>query len=118
MKRILETLLYYKSVEVNKIFNFFEEIISVEVHGFSDAGQKAYGCCVYLTYKLEDNSTSTCLVASKSGVTPTHSLTIPRIELQAAELLSKFMKLIYEHLTLSERIDVVYCWTDSIIVLA
>ena len=67
---------------------------------------------------MGDNSTSTCLVTSKSRVTPTHSPAIPRIELQAAELLSKFMKLIYEHLSLSERIDVAYCWTDSMIVLA
>ena len=26
---------------------------SIELHGFSDASQNAYGCCVYLRFKLD-----------------------------------------------------------------
>ncbi|XP_035229906.1 uncharacterized protein LOC118201850 [Stegodyphus dumicola] len=56
------------------------------------------------------------LISSKSRVAPLKSLTIPRLELCAAVLLSKLVKKILIALTLE--VTQVYLWTDSMIVLA
>ena len=57
-------------------------IVSYELHGFSDASEKAYGCCLYLKCVTKNNFISTSLVASKSRVTPyKNKITFPRLEL-------------------------------------
>ena len=57
-------------------------IVSYELHGFSDASERAYGCCLYLKYVTKNNFISTLLVASKSRVTTyKNKITIPRFEL-------------------------------------
>ena len=57
-----------------------------ELHHFSDASTVGYGQCSYLRMKDEHDLISTCLVMSKSKVTPKRSTTIPRLELMAAAL--------------------------------
>ena len=45
-------------------------LVSYELHGFSDASEKAYGCYLYLKCVAKNNFISTLLVASKSRVAP------------------------------------------------
>ncbi|XP_055928056.1 uncharacterized protein LOC129959274 [Argiope bruennichi] len=56
------------------------------------------------------------LVASKSRVAPIKSLTIPRLELNAAVLLSKLMKKVMAAIKTTK--TSVYYWSDSTTVLA
>ena len=63
-------------------------IVSYELHGFSDASEKAYGCCLYLRYVTKNNFISPWLVASKSRVAPYKNETVPRLELLGNLLLS------------------------------
>ena len=63
-------------------------IVSYELHGFSDASEKAYGCCLYLRCVTKNNFISPWLVASKSRVAPYKNETVPRLELLGNLLLS------------------------------
>ena len=67
-------------------------IISHELHGFSYASEKAYGCCLYLKCVTKNNFISTYLVASKTRVAPyKNKITIPRLELLGNLILSRLI---------------------------
>lgn len=89
--------------------------IEVELCGFADASKKAYGACVYIRTKSE-NGYEARLLCTKSRVAPVKKLSLPRLELCAALLLSQLMYKI------SESIDIkfvqMYYWSDSTITLS
>jgi len=64
----------------------------IYVHGFSDASLKAYGACIYVVCISSDGSCHSQLVCTKSRIAPINILTIPRLELCAAVLLSKLIQ--------------------------
>ncbi|XP_055681872.1 uncharacterized protein LOC129789246 [Lutzomyia longipalpis] len=87
---------------------------SVEIHAFSDASTKAIGAVIYARAVTPDGKYLTQLVTSKSQVAPIKTTTIPRLELNAARLLSRLVEKLKEswsHLQLN-----IYAWTDSAIV--
>ena len=88
--------------------------VSVELHGFSDASEKAYAAVVYLRSVYSDGTVSTCIIASKTRVTPIKRQTIPRLELLGATILSRLVNTILKSLPMKPQ---VYCWTDSLKVL-
>ncbi|XP_060871338.1 uncharacterized protein LOC132945583 [Metopolophium dirhodum] len=55
----------------------------IELHGFCDASQEAYGACIY-EYVDEDGQVYSRLLCSKSRVAPLKGSTIPRLELCGA----------------------------------
>lgn len=97
--------------------------LSVELHGFADASQAALGAVVYLRVIRDLNTTQVTIISSKSKVTPikrasTSSkrsrnvrITIPRLELSAALLLTRHI----EHLRRVLKLNTVpiHLWTDS-----
>ncbi|XP_065642951.1 uncharacterized protein LOC136074547 [Hydra vulgaris] len=62
----------------------------LELHCFSNASNKAYGCCIYIRIFDETHSCST-LIASKLRVASLSKTTIPRLELSAILLLAELM---------------------------
>lgn len=90
--------------------------IRTELHTFTDASERGYGCCSYLRVIGSDNSVSCSLLAAKSKVVPLKGSTIPRLELQAALLGAETGSNIAKELSMT--IDGMYFWTDSEIVLA
>lgn len=62
-----------------------------ELHGFFDASQLAMAAVVYLRITTEDGDVTTTLIASKTKVAPLKRLTIPRLELTGAVLLTKLV---------------------------
>nr|CAH7740565.1 unnamed protein product [Callosobruchus chinensis] len=86
----------------------------IKLHGFCDASQRAYGACVYVKSITNDTS-STQLLCSKSRVAPLKTVSLPRLELCGALLLTRLMSKVLESIKIS--VDSVSYWTDSSIVL-
>ncbi|GFX60305.1 integrase catalytic domain-containing protein [Trichonephila clavipes] len=93
-----------------------DKSIRTELHGFSDSSEKAYGVALYIRCINTSGEISVSLLCSKSKVAPLKSITIPRLELCGAVLLSKLLKRTLD--VFKVNISQIYLWTDSSIVLA
>ncbi|XP_050315300.1 uncharacterized protein LOC126749647 [Anthonomus grandis grandis] len=93
-----------------------EKFIKVQLHGFSDASQMAYGACIYIVSTDINNKIHSHLLCSKTRVAPLKVVTIPRLELCAALLLSELMHKVKNALALN--IDQCFYWSDSTIALS
>ena len=97
---------------------YFPKDVSItltELHGFSDASEVAYAGVVYLRMMDQSGNIHTSLVMSKTKVAPIKRLTIPRLELCGAHLLSQLLHHCKTVFQLPS--DKVFAWTDSTIVL-
>lgn len=84
----------------------------VELHGFADASELTYSAAVYLKVYHSDGSISKNLIAFKSRVAPINQITVPRLELCAAQLMTNLIVKV-------KQVDQVplYGYSDSTIVL-
>ncbi|XP_075150652.1 uncharacterized protein LOC142224750 [Haematobia irritans] len=105
---------HVNSIKIPRWFQYCPSSI-VQLHGFSDASEKAYAATLYIRIK-NNESVSTHLVASKTKVAPIKTLSIPRLELCGATLLAEMI----DHIVPQLQIDKfsLHCWTDSTIVLS
>ena len=116
---LLQGLESISSVEVPRCyFNRFDvAIISQEIHGLSDASEKAYAAVVYLRTEYEDHHVETNIIASKTRVAPIRKQSIPRLELLGAVILARLVssisKVIWSRLVNPKT----FLWTDSFTVL-
>lgn len=88
----------------------------LEIHGFSDASQKAYAAAIYIKAVTVENKVEVSLLFSKTKVAPLKQVSLPRLELMGALLLAKMM----DHLrhTFEFPNTKVFYWCDSEITLA
>lgn len=113
---------YVQSIShINKIKIARNTIIdqprTIELHGFCDASESAYGMCIYLKSIDRSNSSRVNLLCAKSRVAPLKTISLPRLELCGAVLLNKFMQKVLNSLS-NIKVDEVFYWTDSTIVLS
>ena len=87
----------------------------IEMHGFCDASEKAYGACIYLRSTNAQGTHHISLVCSKSRVAPVNPVTLPRLELSAALLLARLYTSVKQALEI--QIKQTYLWSDSTITL-
>ncbi|GFY07772.1 integrase catalytic domain-containing protein [Trichonephila clavipes] len=87
----------------------------VELHGFADASSLAYAAAIYCRQK-HNGKIKVQLLVSKTKVAPVKQVSIPRLELCGAHLLSKLFKSVLR--TLEYYTFDVFAWTDSKIVLS
>ena len=90
--------------------------ISISLHGFCDASVHAYAAVVYIRATYHDHSPTCALVTAKTRVAPVKSLSIPRLELCGATLLSNLLTSARKALNIP--LDQVHAWCDSTIVLS
>lgn len=84
--------------------------------GFSDASELGYAACVYLVTK--EAHPKVTLLTSKSKVAPLKTLSIPRLELLGAHLLSKLIKMTKASIETLIPITDIILFSDSTIVLS
>lgn len=91
---------------------------SVLLVGFCDASMNGFGCVIYLHSTDVTGNIIVRLLCSKSKVSPTKVTTLARLELCAALLLSRLMKVVMD--TYRDRIQIagVYAFSDSTIALS
>ena len=91
-------------------FRGSQSCTSRQLHGFSDASDRAFAAVVHLQSVYDDNRVKTVLMASKTRVAPVKGQSIPRLELLGAVSLSRLMLTILP--SLPEPVPALY-WTDS-----
>ena len=85
-----------------------------QLHGFSDASERAIGTVVYARTVYEDDCIGVKMIASKTRVAPVKRQTIPRLELIGATLLAGLVNTVLT--TLEWTVEVFY-WVDSMTTL-
>ena len=66
-------------------------IRELQLHGFCDASEDAFAGVVYIRMTDSEDKVHTSLVLAKTKVAPIKRLTIPRLELCGAYLLTKIL---------------------------
>ncbi|XP_075977359.1 uncharacterized protein LOC142977365 [Anticarsia gemmatalis] len=104
-----------KNIQLNRWIGGTES--NLELLGFCDACEKAYACVVYSRVINEHGQPITTLLAAKTRVAPiSQKITLPRLELCGALLLSQLIEKIreaYAGYTITVR-----AWSDSKVALA
>nr|XP_049692272.1 uncharacterized protein LOC126053679 [Helicoverpa armigera] len=90
----------------------------INIVGFADASMKAYGCVIYLHVTDTNGNTHVSLVCAKSKVAPVKVVSLARLELCAALLLSKLIKLVYDTYRSRTAINNIFAFSDSTITLS
>ncbi|XP_033228896.1 uncharacterized protein LOC117180508 [Belonocnema kinseyi] len=74
------------------------DTIEIQLHGFADASENGYGACIYLCSTDKYGKYHVALVGTKSRVAPLQTVTLPRLELFAALLLSQLYSAVVQSL--------------------
>ncbi|RYA67626.1 hypothetical protein DD595_26120, partial [Enterobacter cloacae complex sp. 4DZ3-17B2] len=82
---------------------------SIQFHGFCDASQRAYAATVYVRV-VTVSKVFVSLLTSKTRVAPKKYISIPRLELCAAELLTRLLKWTISSFDVSD--SAVFAWSD------
>ncbi|XP_070144885.1 uncharacterized protein [Drosophila kikkawai] len=93
----------------------FHPAAKVQYHAFCDASQDAYGAAIFVRVETADGCCAH-LLASKTRVAPGRSISIPRLELCGAVLLTELAASVI--CELPPKAYEIFYWTDSTIVLA
>ncbi|KMQ89434.1 gag-pol polyprotein precursor [Lasius niger] len=113
-RQFLEKLPQLEQIRVKRWLQTGDEASHVELYGFADASERGYAAVVYLRASTS-SSTSIHLLTAKSKVAPIKQVTLPRLELCAASLLTSITHRIRASLNLSTA--PIYLWSDSTVAL-
>ena len=93
------------------------DVREVEFHLFCDASEATYGAVIYSTITTHQEQTEVQLIMSKTRVAPVKAVSLPRLELCAAQLGTKLLSAVLEMKTHLQLKFTFHAWTDSTVVL-
>ncbi|KAH0818641.1 hypothetical protein GEV33_004150 [Tenebrio molitor] len=88
----------------------------VELHVFCDASTRAYAAALYVRFPVSNDCFKTTLFTSKSKVSPLQTVTVPRLELCAAQLGVRLLRHVLKENRFSK--CPITAWSDSQVALA
>lgn len=109
------TLPVLRDIKIDRMI-VCDQPVSIQLHGFSDASETAYGSCIYIRSVDMNNYINVRLVCSKSRVAPIKNVSLPRLELCAALLLAQLTSTVISALEID--FEKVCLWSDSSITLS
>ncbi|XP_024874415.1 uncharacterized protein LOC112456237 [Temnothorax curvispinosus] len=95
------------SIRIPRTITVVNNVVRQEIHGFCDASEQGYGAVVYIRLVTENGVIIRVLIA-KSKVAPLKAITLPRLELSAAVLLSDLLEYVEKILRPKVAIDDTY----------
>lgn len=111
---------YQKQLSLLENFTFERHISQCsikrfEIHGFSDASERAYGANIYIRSIDTSGNIKTRLICARSRVAPLKTISLARLELCRANLLAELYTSVKQ--IIPQEIHCTMLWTDSTIVL-
>ncbi|XP_037050902.1 uncharacterized protein LOC119084808 isoform X2 [Bradysia coprophila] len=104
-----------ENIQINRWNHFGAGVKKIEIHGFSDASEKAYAAVIYSRVVNQNDEIHITMLTSKTRVAPIKQITLPRLELCGAVLLTNLIENVQKALGTNN--ENVHAWTDSTIVL-
>lgn len=109
------SLKHIEKIRVPRDMTLENSAYKFDLFGFGDASEKAIGACVYAVYGKTDGTFASQLICARSRVAPLKTISMPRLELEAALLLSQLVQHVRE--ALIHKVRDISLWSDSTIVL-
>lgn len=112
-KRLYKQLPLLNQIRIDRCV-IIPKAVSLELHCFSDASEKAYGACLYARSLNAAGEVKIRLLTSRSKVAPLKCQTIPRLELCGAVLAALLFEKVKHSIRFTGKS---FFWTDSTCVL-
>ncbi|XP_029157332.1 uncharacterized protein LOC114929817 [Nylanderia fulva] len=113
-RQLLDQLPLLDNIRVTRWLNTGDDHSQLQLHGFADASERGYAAVVYIRNAATEK-TSINLLMAKSKVAPVKQVSLPRLELCAAALLTTLM--LHVRATLGLTTTPVHLWSDSRVTL-
>ncbi|XP_063617952.1 uncharacterized protein LOC134790896 [Cydia splendana] len=97
-------------------WNHASSNVTAEIQGFCDASNEAFAAVVYLRTIDGEGNVHVSLITSKTKVAPIKQISIPRLELCGAVLLTKLLVEVADVMSIS-KVNI-HAWTDSTVVIS
>ena len=110
----LQDLLTISHIKIPRWSGYTPNCDLLEIHGFVDASNFAYGAVIYLRL-IQTQNVLVTMQMDKTRVAPLATLSIPRLKLCAALLLDRLFHTFIESIPL--KVESIHLWSDSADVL-
>lgn len=109
-KSIWNNIACIRKIRIPRYIGSYDER-KMQIHGFSDASTKALGAVFYVRIVDSNDEIQIRLISSKSRIAPIKIVSIPRLELAAAELLSNLCVVVTKAMEWTS--IPIFLWCDS-----
>lgn len=110
-----ESLSSIRELKISRNVNLNNHANMIELYGFDDASECAFGACIYAVSTNHQSSIQSHLICAKSKVAPLKTIFLPRLELEATLFLAQLYNTV--RAACRNKISKVRLWSDNTITL-